>query len=132
MSERRNAALIAPHALRLLLTTASPWRIGKTRSGPEKHARWGWTFYHAQAKREVDGNFFGVDTVLNELKSLEPYFQIHQNPHIDWQRMFADRGLIYGNYRVMSRATDGIHNCFVFVDAKSCRVQSSDQGRIQR
>jgi len=79
----------------------------------------GLDIYHAQAKRDVDGNFFGVDTVLNELKSLEPYVQVHQNPHIDWEKMFADRGLIYGDYRIMSRATDGIYNCFVFVDASA-------------
>jgi hypothetical protein len=77
----------------------------------------GLDIYHAQAKREVDEKFFRVDTVLDELKSLRPYFQSHQNPHIDWEKMFADRGLDYGGYRVMSRATDGKYNCFVFVDA---------------
>jgi hypothetical protein len=79
----------------------------------------GLDIYHAQAKREVGEKFLRVDTVLDELKSLRPYFQIHQNPHIDWEKMFADRGLVYGSYRVMSRGADGIHNCFVFVDANA-------------
>lgn len=77
----------------------------------------GLDIYHAHAKRDVDKKFFRVDTVLNELKSLETYFQIHENPHIDWEKMFADHGLVYRSYRVMARTTGGKHNCFVFVDA---------------
>jgi hypothetical protein len=84
-----------------------------------KETKMGLDICHAQAKHKVDGNFFRVDTFLEELKSLESYFQLHQNQHIDWEKMFADRGLTFGSYRVMSRATDGINSCFVFVDANA-------------
>jgi hypothetical protein len=35
----------------------------------------------------------------------------------DWERMFAARGLVHGNYRVMSMGTDGRARSFAFVDA---------------
>jgi hypothetical protein len=76
----------------------------------------GLDIYHAQAKPEVDKRFCRVDMFLNELKPLQSFFQIHPNPHIDWEKMFADHGLVYRNYRVLSRSTDGRHNCFAFVD----------------
>jgi len=77
----------------------------------------GLDIYHAQAKREIDNRFFRVEMDSGELTPLQPYFQIHENPHIDWKKMFADRGMVYDRYRVMTRATDGRHNCFIFVDA---------------
>jgi hypothetical protein len=63
--------------------------------------------FHAYAKHETDKKFLRVGHFSNELTSLRSYFQEHNNPHIDWERMFGERGLIYPKYRVMSRATDG-------------------------
>ncbi|MBX9773802.1 MAG: hypothetical protein K2Y71_05255 [Xanthobacteraceae bacterium] len=78
----------------------------------------GLDIYHAQAKREVDVNFFRIDGMASdEFRSLQPYVQVHQNPHTDWEKMFSDQGLVYGNYRAVVRATDGRRNCFAFVDA---------------
>ncbi len=79
----------------------------------------GLDIYHAQAKREVDKRFLRVGEAADELQPLRSYFQTHHNPHIDWEKMFADRGLVYRDHRVMTRATDGRHNCFVFVDANA-------------
>lgn len=78
----------------------------------------GLDIFHAQAKREIDGNFFRVDDAASDqFKALKPYVQVHQNPHIDWEKMFSDQGLVFGNYRASGSATDGRYNCFVFVDA---------------
>jgi hypothetical protein len=77
----------------------------------------GLDIYHAHAKSEVDGKFFTVDQHLDEMKPLKPYFQQQENPHLDWERMFAARGLVHGNYRVMSMGTDGGARSFAFVDA---------------
>ena len=72
---------------------------------------------HVYAKHEADEKFCRVDDFLNELTPLQGYFQEHENPHIDWEKMFAERGLVYQNYRVMGRSTDGKYTCFIFVDA---------------
>lgn len=75
----------------------------------------GLDIYHAVAKQEAAGRFFRVDGI-SRMKPLQTYFQPHSNPHFDWPKMFADRGLIYQNLRIGVRATDGKNTCFVFVD----------------
>ena len=96
----------------------------------------GLDIYHAQAKREVDKRFFRVETASYELKPLQPYFQIHENPHIDWDKMFADRGLVYQSHRVLCHATDGRRRCVAFVDAEAAgldhpvRVVFSDERKF--
>src|SRR5262245_8561049 len=84
----------------------------------------GLDIFHAQAKREIDGDFCRVDTVLAKLKLLEPYVQLHENSHIDWVQLFADQGLDFGSYRTLSRATDGRYTCFAFVDANAVGLQA--------
>jgi hypothetical protein len=79
----------------------------------------GLDIFHAHAKRDVDSKFYRVEDELAEFKPLQSYIQIHQNPHLDWERMFADRGLGAERYRILSRATDGKHNCFAFADANA-------------
>jgi hypothetical protein len=73
--------------------------------------------FHVHAKHEAGEKFCRVGNFSNELKPLQHYFQEHDNPHIDWEKMFGERGLVYQNHRVMSRATDGRYTCFVFVKA---------------
>jgi hypothetical protein len=79
----------------------------------------GLDIYHAHAKRDIDQNFFRVETASEELRPLRPYFQVYENPHFDWEKMFADRGPVYRDHRVMSHGTDGEHSCFIFVDAEA-------------
>jgi hypothetical protein len=82
----------------------------------------GLDLFHAHAKSEVDKQFFRVDRSAEELKSPQNYFQEYGNPHINWEKMFADRGLVYQKYRVMGHSTDGKHSCFVFVDADAVGI----------
>ena len=72
---------------------------------------------HVYAKKDTQDNFCRVDNFLNEMKPLQGYFQEHDNPHIDWEKMFADRGLVDKKYRIVSRASDGKHTSFFFIDA---------------
>lgn len=92
---------------------------------------------HVHAKQETDKNFYTADNFLRELKPLQSYFRKHANPHFDWAKMFAERGLVYENYRIISRATDGKHTCFFFVDADAVgfdhpiRCAFSDERQFQ-
>jgi hypothetical protein len=79
----------------------------------------GLDIFHAQAKREVDGDFVRVDLAPDEFKPLRSYVQIHENPHIDWEKMSADRGLELGRYRIQYHGTDGKYRCFAFSDANA-------------
>jgi hypothetical protein len=83
----------------------------------------GLDIFHAHAKHEADTTFCSVGDFLSQLTPLRSYFKEHENPHIDWEKMFADRGLVYRDHRVVSRVSDGRHTCFFFVDADAVGFQ---------
>jgi hypothetical protein len=83
----------------------------------------GLDLFHVHAKHEADEKFCRVGNFFDELTPLRSYFQEHDNPHINWEKMFAERGLVYRDYRVMSRAFDGKCTCFFFVDADAAGFQ---------
>ncbi len=78
----------------------------------------GLDIHHLQATLSREGRHFcRVEAFLTQMQPLERYFQQAENEHVDWEKMFATRGLVYENYRLKSRGTDGTYTAYAFADA---------------
>jgi hypothetical protein len=80
----------------------------------------GLDIHHLYATNKKDPlRFCRVDAFLDEMQPRAQYFRHHENRHVDWEYMFAKRGLVFSDYRILSRASKGKYMSFAFVDADS-------------
>src|ERR1700722_4144283 len=80
----------------------------------------GLDIYHFRASHQPDPlRFFRVEGFVREMQPLAPYFQQHENEHLDWERMFSSHRLDFKRHRLLTRTTDGKYTCYVFTDAES-------------
>jgi hypothetical protein len=56
------------------------------------------------------------------MQRLAPYFQQHENEHLDWERMFSSHGLDFKRHRLLAQSRSGKHSCYLFTDAESTGV----------
>src|SRR5262249_54968427 len=54
-----------------------------------------------------------------ETRPARGFFRNTNTRHVDWEYMFAKRGLVYSDYRLLSRTSKGKYMSFAFVDADS-------------
>jgi len=80
----------------------------------------GLDIHHLYATTKEDPRrFCRVDQFRDEMQPRQRFFRQHKNRHVDWEYMFAKRGLAYSDYRLLSRASKGKYMSFAFVDADS-------------
>jgi hypothetical protein len=80
----------------------------------------GLDIHHLYATTKEDpSRFCRVEQFLGEMQPRRRFFRQHKNRHVDWEYMFAKRGLVYSHYRLLSRASKGKYMMFAFVDADS-------------